>query len=217
MKKILLMLLCGMLMLSLFACGGSDKDDSSNNSEPQKNNQSQKPEVDPPEWEELTDEYDDWASECVNYQSSYRKDPENPVNQNMLKKWPRDIKDWNERTAEMLDELEDFPEEKSEYIAELKKISKKLTGIEAETATKEEADTLLAEYEAWADTYVAFEEAHDSKVSQEYKRGLRDYIFELAVWGNKINSIKLRLEDTEALADFTSEIARIDEKTPVID
>ncbi len=203
MKKILLMLLCGALMLSVFACDKQEKTDP--------------PKMDPPDWEELTDEYDEWASECVNYQASYRKDPENPVNQNMLKKWPRDIKDWNERIAEMLDELKDFPEEKSAYIAELKKISKKLTGIEAETATKAEADALLDEYEAWADSYVAFEEAHDSKVSQEYKSGFNDYVFELAVYGNKINSIKLRLEDAEALADFTAEIARIDAKTPVID
>ncbi len=204
MKKILLMLLCGALMLSVFACNEPKKTDP--------------PKMDPPDWEELIDEYDDWASECVNYQASYRRDPDNAVNQNMLKKWPRDIKEWDERIAEMLDELNDFPEETSAYVAELKKISKKLTGIEAETATKEEADALLEEYEAWADRYVAFEEEHkDNKVSQEYKRGLNDFIFELAIWGNKIDNMNLRIEDTETLADFSAEVARIAVKTPVID
>ena len=203
MKKILLMLLCGVLMLSVFACDKPKK------SEP--------PKMDPPDWEELTDEYDGWANECVNYRKSYEKDPENPVNQNMLKKWPRDIADWEVRVAEMLEELKDFPEAKSAYIAELKEISKKLTGIEATPATAEEIATFLAEYNTWVDKYVAFEEENkDNKVSEAYKRARNDYVFELAYWGNMAASFNLRIEDAETLNSFNEEITAFEEKTKTL-
>lgn len=217
MKKTLLILLCGILMLSLFACDGSNKDDSSKGNEPPKNNQGQKPEVDPPEWEELIDEYDEWANECVNYRKSYEKDPENPVNQNMLKKWPRDIYDWEQRVAEMFDELKDFSEEKGKFVDELKKISTKLTGVEITPATQEEIDTFINEYKAWADEYVAFEEENkDNKVSQAYKRARNDYVFELAYWGNMTANFNLRIEDADALESFNAEIAKIDEKAATL-
>ncbi len=203
MKKTLLILLCGILMLSTFACNKPKK------SEP--------PKKDPPEWEELIDEYDDWAGECVNYRKSYERDPENPVNQNMLKKWPRDIEDWEVRIAEMLEKLKDFPEEKSAYIAELKKISKELTGVEAATATSEEIGAFLDEYETWADEYVTFEEENkDNKVSEEYKRARNDYIFKSAYWGNMTANFKLRIEDAETLDSFDAEVAKIEEKTKTL-
>ncbi len=204
MKKILLMLLCGALMLSVFAC---DKPKKQNNP----------PKMDPPDWEELTDEYDDWASECVNYRKSYEKAPDNPVNQNMLKKWPRDIADWEVRVAEMLEELKDFPEEKSAYIAELKNISKKLTGIEATAATQDEIDTFLSEYEAWADEFVAYEKANeDNKVSEAYKSKHNDYVFESAYWGNLKASFNLRIEDADKLSSFNTEVASIEAKIATV-
>ena len=200
MKKILLMLLCGALMLSVFAC---DKPKKSSNP----------PKMDPPEWEELADEYDDWSRECVNYQASFRKAPDNPVNQNMVKKWPRDIKDWNVRIAEMLDELKDFPNEKKAFIEELKKVSKRLNDADVVEVTADDVEAFLDEYNAWVEGYLAFLEEHkDNKVSEAYKSGLNNLIFETAVWWNKINHVKLGITDAELLDAFSDEAAKLSDK-----
>lgn len=196
MKKYLLMLLCGALMLSFFACG-----------EPKK---TEPPKKDPPDWEELIEEYDEWATEYVTFRRAYKANPTNPVIMDSIGRWPNNIKEWGERTAEMLNALKDFKEEKNAYVAELKRISQKLTDIATDEVTSDEVDAFLAEYDAWADEYVAFFEAHkDDKTSQEYRSGLNDLIFETSEWSNKINNMNLRIEDSALLTSFTAEIAKI--------
>lgn len=109
------MLLCGVLMLSVFACDGKKKE------EPKE----------APDWESLLFEYDEWATEYVNFLIAYKKDPNNPVTSAMVGRWPDEIADWKEKTDEMFKALKDFPEERSEYSAELNRITKRITDAAA--------------------------------------------------------------------------------------
>ncbi len=199
MKKILLMLLCGALMISIVACNDSKK------TEP--------PKQDPPAWEELIEEYGEWAMEYITFQRAYQANPNSPVIMDSLGKWPNEIKEWGERTHEMFVALNGFKEAQKAYVAELNRISKMIVGGVSGDATKADVDAFIAEYDAWADKYVAFFEAHkDDKTSTEYRDGLNDLIFETCEWSNKVSNMNLRIKDSELLAAFTAEITKISAK-----
>lgn len=197
MKKLLLMLLCGALMLSFVACNDEKKTDTP-------------PKADPPEWEALIEEYDEWATEYVNWQTAFKADPNSPVVMDALTRWPTEIAEWNTATDEMLEKLKDFKEERAEFIAEVNKISKKITGIDTDEATSDDVEAFLAEYDAWADKYVAFytDETAD-KYSQEYKDTVNVLIYESIDWTNKINVMTDRITDADLLVTFTGGVATI--------
>ncbi len=196
MKRILTMLLCGALMLTFFACNEPKKSDP--------------PKQDPPEWEELIEEYDEWATEYVNWQKAFKANPNSPVVMDALGRWPNEIAEWIDRTNEMFLALSDFPEEKSAFVAEINRISKEISGGVSDDATSADVDTFLDEYDAWADEYVAFYEAHkDDKVSQEYRDGVNELIFESIDWTNKINNMELRIKDADLKTTFTAGVATI--------
>lgn len=197
MKKLLLMLLCGALMLSFNACNDEKKPD-------------QPPKADPPAWEEFIEEYDEWATEYANWQISFKADPNNPVAMDALTRWPSEIEEWNTATAEMLEALKDFKEERAAFIAEVNEISKKITGMDTDEATSDDVQTFLSEYDAWADKYVAFYAAYaDNTYSQEYRDGVNNLIFESIDWTSKINVMTSRINDAELLVTFTAGIADI--------
>ncbi len=118
MKKFLLMLLCGALMLSIFAC-----------SEPKKTEPKEAP-----DWETLLAEYDEWATEYINCLIAFKADPTNPVTLAMMERWPSELAEWKEQTDEMFKALKDFPTERSEYTAELSRITKRITDAAIENS-----------------------------------------------------------------------------------
>ena len=121
MKKFLLMLLCGILMLSMFAC-----------------NEEEKPAPEPPkapDWELLIEEYDEWATEYVNFLISFAADPTNPVLSAMVGRWPDEIEEWSNKTADMFKKLNDFPEEQGKFVAELNKITDRIANAGGESET----------------------------------------------------------------------------------
>ncbi len=195
MKKLLLMLLCGALMLSFVACNDEKKPD-------------QPPKADPPAWEELIEEYDEWATEYVNWQNFFKEDPNHPVAMDALTRWPDEIEEWIDRTNEMYASLEGFNEERAAFVTEINKISKKISGMDTDEAKSEDVQAFLSEYDAWADEYVAFYAAYaENQYSQEFRDGVNNLIFESIDWTNKINVMTSRINDAELLATFTAGVA----------
>lgn len=194
MKKFFLMLLCGVLMLSVFAC-----------SEPKKTDPEEAP-----DWEALLFEYDEWATEYVNFLIAYKKDPTNPVTSAMVGRWPSEIAEWKEQTDAMFAALKDFPTERNAYIKELSRITKRLTDAAGDTVTEAEINTFLSEYNKWADKYVAFFAAHkDDKKSPEYQTGLTELMTESTEWIGKVKTMTERIIDPTLRASFSAETAKI--------
>lgn len=198
MKKFLLMLLCGALMLSIVACNSDKKTDNP-------------PAGDPPAWEELIEECDEWADDYVNFKNAYKANPNSPVVMDSLGRWMNEIDEWWTSLDEMLESLASFKTEKAKFLAELKKISAKMSGDVKTDATADDVEAFLDEYNTWAeDTYLAFfEQFKDDKVSQDYRNGYNDRVFETISWSVRIYNMKLRIADSTLLNDFENGIDEI--------
>ena len=198
MKKFLLMLLCGALMLSIVACNSDKKTGGA-------------PAGDPPAWEELIEECDEWSSDYVNFKNSYKANPNSPVVMDSIGRWMNEIDEWWTSLDEMLEALGAFKTEKAKFLTEVKKITAKMSGDVSTDAAAADVEAFLDEYDTWAeDTYLAFfEEFKDDKVSQDYRDGYNDRMVETISWSVRIYNMKLRITDATLLNDFENGIDEI--------
>lgn len=131
MKKILAIMFCVLLIVSLSACGGgesqTDKSSQSNDISNQSseivsedNNQSDS------EWKQFLNDYEKWVDDYIVILDKYNKNPKDMSILSDYTEMMNEMADWTSRADKVKEELKNSPEALKEYSDELARIASKL-------------------------------------------------------------------------------------------
>lgn len=128
MKKLLALVMVGVLVFVFVACENKTNNDTSIESTTAVESSSETTSEEAPDWKQFLSEYEAWVDDYIEFMKKYEKNPSDLTLLSEYATMASDMTEWAEKSDEVSADLENAsPAELSEYTAELTRILNKLT------------------------------------------------------------------------------------------